>query len=118
MVSVSYTGKNANSAGKTSGVLKSGALRANRGYVLARCGGPHNALLFPHMSYIVLKKFITNQLGSVQVLLKCNRDTVVCVCLCMCIPKMEVVCEEDLLNLSSQILYKERELVYPQILSA
>ena len=101
MLSVSYTSKNANGAGKTSGVLKSGALRANRGYVLARCGGPHNVLLFPHMSYIVLKKSITNQLGSVQVLLKCNRDTVVCVCLCMCIPKMQLVCKEDLLNLSS-----------------
>ena len=35
MLSVSYAGKNAYSAGKTSGVLKGGASGANRGYVLA-----------------------------------------------------------------------------------
>ena len=37
MLSVSYAGKNAYSAGKTSGVLRSGASGANRCYVLAHC---------------------------------------------------------------------------------
>ena len=37
MLSVSYAGKNAYSAGKTSGVLRDGAKGANRGYVLAHC---------------------------------------------------------------------------------
>ena len=35
MLSMSYAGKNAYSANKTSGVLIGGALDANRGYVLA-----------------------------------------------------------------------------------
>ena len=39
MLSVSYAGKNAYSAGKTSGVLRGGASGANRCYVLAHCGG-------------------------------------------------------------------------------
>ena len=39
MVSVSYAGKNAYSAGKTSGVLRGGSSGANRCYVLAHCGG-------------------------------------------------------------------------------
>ena len=39
MLSVSYAGKNACSAGKTSGVLRGGASGANRCYVLAHCGG-------------------------------------------------------------------------------
>ena len=39
MLSVSYAGKNAYSAGKTSGVLRGDASGANRGYVLAHCGG-------------------------------------------------------------------------------
>ena len=39
MLSVSYTGKNAYSAGKTSGVFRVGASGANRCYVLAHCGG-------------------------------------------------------------------------------
>ena len=38
MLSVSYAGKNAYSAGKTSGVLRGGASGANRCYVLAHCG--------------------------------------------------------------------------------
>ena len=38
MLSVSYAGKNAYSAGKTSGVLRGVASGANRGYVLAHCG--------------------------------------------------------------------------------
>ena len=38
MLSVSYTGKNAYSAGKTSGILRGGASRANRGYVMLYCG--------------------------------------------------------------------------------
>ena len=38
MLSVSYTGKNAYSAGKTSGVLRGGALGANRGYGPPYCG--------------------------------------------------------------------------------
>ena len=37
MLSVSYTGKTMYSAGKTSGVLRGGALEANMGYVLAHC---------------------------------------------------------------------------------
>ena len=37
MLSVSYAGKNAYSADKTSGVLRGGALEAIRGYVLAHC---------------------------------------------------------------------------------
>ena len=42
MLSVSYISKNANSAGKTSGVLRVGASGANRCYVLAHCGtGPY-----------------------------------------------------------------------------
>ena len=39
MLSVSYAGKNAYSAGKTSGVLRGVTSGANRGYVLAHCGG-------------------------------------------------------------------------------
>ena len=39
MLSVSYAGKNAYSAGKTFGVLRVGASGANRGYALAHCGG-------------------------------------------------------------------------------
>ena len=39
MLSVRYASKNAYSAGKTSGVLRSDALGANRCYVLAHCGG-------------------------------------------------------------------------------
>ena len=42
MLSVSYAGKNACSAGKTSGVLRGGASGANRCYVLAHCGGGAN----------------------------------------------------------------------------
>ena len=34
---MSYTGKNAYSAGKTSGVLRGGASGANRCYVMAHC---------------------------------------------------------------------------------
>ena len=40
MLSVSYAGKNAYNAGKTSGVLRGVALGANRGYVLAHCTPP------------------------------------------------------------------------------
>ena len=40
MLSVSYAGKNAYSAGKTSGVLRGGASGANRCYVLAHCAPP------------------------------------------------------------------------------
>ena len=39
MLSVSYAGKNAYSAGKTTGVLRGSAFGADRGYVLAHCGG-------------------------------------------------------------------------------
>ena len=39
MLSVSYAGKNAYSAGKTSGVFRGSASAANRCYVLAHCGG-------------------------------------------------------------------------------
>ena len=39
MLLVSYAGKDAYSAGKTSAVLRGGASRANRCYVLAHCGG-------------------------------------------------------------------------------
>ena len=39
MLSVSYAGKNAYGAGKTSGDLRGGAFGANRCYVLAHCGG-------------------------------------------------------------------------------
>ena len=37
MLSVSYAGKNAYSAGKTSGVLRGGASEPNRWYVVAQC---------------------------------------------------------------------------------
>ena len=40
MLSVSYVGKNAYSAGKTCGVLRGGASGANRCYVLAHCAPP------------------------------------------------------------------------------
>ena len=40
MLSVSYAGKNAYSAVKTSGVLRVGASSANIGYVLAHCAPP------------------------------------------------------------------------------
>ena len=40
MLSVSYAGKNAYSAGKTSGVLMGGASGANRCFVLAPCAPP------------------------------------------------------------------------------
>ena len=39
MLSVSYAGIKAHSAGKTGGVLMGDALGANRCYVLAHCGG-------------------------------------------------------------------------------
>ena len=39
MLSVSYAGKNAYIAGKTSGVLRGGVSVANRCYVLTHCGG-------------------------------------------------------------------------------
>ena len=45
MLSVSYAGKNAYSAGKTSGVLRGGASGANRCYVLAHCGGGVSGVL-------------------------------------------------------------------------
>jgi len=49
MLSVSYAGKNAYSAGKTSGVLRGGASGANRCYVLAHCGGRGSPTeIFPH----------------------------------------------------------------------
>ena len=44
MLSVSYAGKNAYSAGKTSGALRDGASGANRGYVLAHGGPPSSQL--------------------------------------------------------------------------
>ena len=44
MLSVSYAGKNAYSAGKTSGVLKGGASGANSCYVLAHCAPPHHVI--------------------------------------------------------------------------
>ena len=48
MLSVSYAGKNAYSAGKTSGVLRGGVSRANRCYVLAHCAPlPFTLLNFP-----------------------------------------------------------------------
>ena len=52
MLSGSYTGKNAYSAGKTSGVLRGGASGANRCYVLAHCGYHPNVgkRLFPFFS--------------------------------------------------------------------
>ena len=46
MLSVSYAGKNAYSAGKTSGVLRGDASGANRGYVLAHCGGVVCTVIF------------------------------------------------------------------------
>ena len=42
MLSLSYAGKNAYSAGKTSGVLRGVALGAIRGYVLAHHALPPN----------------------------------------------------------------------------
>ena len=45
MLSVSYAGKNEYSAGKTSGVLRGGASRAKRCYVLAHCGGEEGGLM-------------------------------------------------------------------------
>ena len=41
MLSVSYAGKYVYNAGKTSGVLRGGALKANKGNVLAQLGGGH-----------------------------------------------------------------------------
>ena len=46
MLSVSYAGKNAHSAGKTSGVLRGGASGDNRCYVLAPCAPPPHATVF------------------------------------------------------------------------
>ena len=37
---MSYAGKNPYNAGKTTGVLRGGAMGANRGYLLAHCA-PH-----------------------------------------------------------------------------
>ena len=48
MLSVSYAGKNAYSAGKTSGVLRGGASGANKCYVLAHCGGRGGAKPYTH----------------------------------------------------------------------
>ena len=39
MLSVSYAGKSVFSVSKTSGVLRGDALGANRGHVVAHCGG-------------------------------------------------------------------------------
>ena len=59
MLSVSYAGKNAYNAGKTSGVLRGGASGAYRCYVLAHCGGgglkgaekgSHNFLTLPSLN--------------------------------------------------------------------
>ena len=50
MLSVSYAGKNAYSAGKTSGDLRGGASRANRCYVLAHYAPPHLGT-FPNVSH-------------------------------------------------------------------
>ena len=44
MLSVSYAGKNAHSAGKTSGVLRVGASGTNRCYALTHCVGVWNTL--------------------------------------------------------------------------
>ena len=52
MLSVSYAGKNAYSAGKTSGVLRGGASGANRCYVLAHCAPPP-----PHLAAIASQLF-------------------------------------------------------------
>ena len=46
MLSVSYAGKNAYSAGKTSGVLRGDASGANRGYVLAHCAPPEESATY------------------------------------------------------------------------
>ena len=53
MLSVSYAGKNAYSAGKTSGVLRGGAFGANRGYVMAQCAPPP----IPLRDGVTVKKF-------------------------------------------------------------
>ena len=60
MLSVSYAGKNAYSAGKTGGILRGGASGANRGYVLAHCA----PLVFPFFllgCLLVSKKDCSNQ---------------------------------------------------------
>ena len=62
MLSVSYAGKNAYSAGKTSGVLRGGASRANRCYVLAHCGGGGGAQVCFNMSYDC-SPYIYNECG-------------------------------------------------------
>ena len=57
MLSVSYAGKNAYSAGKTSGVLRGGASGANRCYVLAHCAHPTNKgkYFWKHPGIIMVK---------------------------------------------------------------
>ena len=57
MLSVSYAGKNAYSAGKTSGVLRGGASGANRCYVLAHCGGLDAEIIY---KAFFLEKYISN----------------------------------------------------------
>ena len=66
MLSVSYAGKNANSAGKTSGLLRGGASRANRCYVLAHCASPSMDLLNASLTLLYKK----NQRNSKLILRK------------------------------------------------
>ena len=59
MLSVSYTGKNAYSASKTRGVLRDGALGANRCYVLAHCAPPEVETVW-QPGNLVARKFLKN----------------------------------------------------------
>ena len=61
MLLVSYAGKNAYGAGKTSGVLRGGASGANRCYVLAHCG------MVPYgIQEISKKKKETGEIGNIK----------------------------------------------------
>ena len=61
---MSYAGKNAYSAGKTSEILRGGASGDNRCYVLAHCGGaPH----IPILTTPALAEFGTTKQSSVLI---------------------------------------------------
>ena len=62
MFSVSYAGKNAYSAGKTSGVLRGGASRSSRCYVLAHCGGGVQDLGKP--ADVILERYLSRLVFS------------------------------------------------------
>ena len=67
MLSVSYAGKNAHSAGKTSGVLRGGVSGANRCYVLAHCGGGGGGVILNYRGFKFNSSLVQLRNGRKQV---------------------------------------------------